>query len=416
MTIDALRSPDSTPDWLAALLARGQAPERSFDPALVAAEGRDVTFDHDPASTRIRDEASSGQRTTYRGDTEVTAAAPGHTGDPVQVAYHADLPRAAATPEAMQALNPLDPATWPPGSRISLHGADQVGTPFETAFAQLAEANGLDAIDDVRLVMAKTTETKARPEAELRVMSGAAHVFDAPTVHGPGSQTLDRQDFSVHTLVQRDPDHPDQRAALSHLLVTGTLPDGTVGTRETVSPGSINALVTDVASGEVNDVTWTFDDQGRPLHAEGTLTWLPGSSSMRDTDTVENRAQSQFRVDNGLDGTEHTGHIFAYRFVHGHGPVNMFPQNGNFNTGAYARMEQEWADWLDAGMDVDISIALTPDGALRPDQVTVDYSVTDPVSGGLVYDPVVTVFDNAAGQLFDSISRRDMDAMIDDIG
>ena len=226
---------------------------------------------------------------------------------------------------------------------------------------------------------------------------------------------LDREDFSVHTLVQRDPGHPDQRAALNHLLVSGTLPDGTVGVVETVSPGSINALVSDVASGEVNDVTWSFDDQGRPLQAEGTLTWLPGSGSMRDTDSVENRAQSGFRVDNGLDRSEHTGHIFAYRFVHGHGAVNMFPQNGNFNTGAYARLEQEWADWLDAGMDVDIRVELAPAGALRPDQVVVEYSVTDPDSGKVVYDPSTTVFENAAGQVFDSLSRAEIGRLVAEI-
>lgn len=415
MSIDALRLPDRLPDWVSALVSALQGAAGRFDPAVVAAEGRGVAFEHDPASTRIVNESSAGQRTTWDASTEVAVVAAGDRGAPIRVSYHADLPRAVATPETMRALNPLDPSTWPPGTRVELAGGDHVGTPFEATFRSLADANGIESIDEVRLVLVKTTETKARPVAELRVMSGPAHVFDAPTAHGPGSPVLDREDFSVHTFVQRNPGDADQRAVLAHLLVSGTLPDGTVGVAETVSPGSINALVSDVASGEVNDVTWTFDERGRPLQAEGTLTWLPGSGSMRDTDSVENRAQSGFRVEHGLDRSEHTGHIFAYRFVHGHGAVNMFPQNGNFNTGAYARLEQEWADWLDAGMDVDIRIELAPAGALRPDQVVVEYSVTDPASGTVVYDPATTVFENAAGQVFDRLSRAEIGKLIADI-
>ncbi|WP_166815817.1 DNA/RNA non-specific endonuclease [Luteimonas yindakuii] len=419
MSIDASRDassfPGPLPDWLSGLAAMLQPPAARFGPDVLATQGRDVAFEHDPASTRISNETGAGQRSRWDASTEVSVAVAEQPGAPVRVHYQADMPRSAATPEAMRSINPLDPGSWPPGTRVELAGGDHAGTPFEATFRNLADANGVESIDDVRLVMVKTTETRARPVAELRVMSGPASVFAAPTAHGPGSPVLDREDFSVHTLVQRDPGHPDQRAALNHLLVSGTLPDGTVGVAETVSPGSINALVSDVASGEVNDVTWTFDDEGRPLHAEGTLTWLPGSGSMRDTDSVENRAQSGFRVDNGLDRSEHTGHIFAYRFVHGHGAVNMFPQNGNFNTGAYARLEQEWADWLDAGMDVDIRVELAPSGALRPDQVVVDYAVTDPASGSVVYDPATTVFENAAGQVFDSLSRAEIGRLIADI-
>ena len=417
MTIDAPRPEFSLPDWINSAVQRFQdlaAPAQRFDEAITSAEGQDMRFEHDPQTTRISEESSARQRTTYTGSTQVSVSVPGHESGPIDVDYHANLVRSSATPEAMQALNPLDPDTWPPGTTIELRGGDFTGTPLESTFQTLAEANGIESIDEVRLVIRKSTITKSTPEPELRIMSGPAHVFDAPFETGPGSPAPDREDFGIHTLVQRDPTQPDQRAALNHLLVTGTQPDGSIGVSETVTADTINGLITDVESGEVNDITWTFDGEGRPVQAEGTLTWTPGSSRYRDGDVTESTAQSDFRTDNNLGSDHHTGHIFAYRFVHGHGPVNMFPQQANFNTGPYARMEQEWADWLEHGMDIDITVELAPAGAQFPEQVTVDYSVTDPETGTVVYDPRITVFDNEPGQLFDRIAQRDMGGMIGD--
>ena len=75
-------------------------------------------------------------------------------------------------------------------------------------------------------------------------------------------------------------------------------------------------------------------------------------------------------------------------------------------------MEQEWADWLDHGMDIDIRVELAPAGAQFPEQVTVDYTVTDPETDAVVYDPRTIVFDNEAGQRFTGIRPDQMDDMI----
>lgn len=415
MTINAPRSDFSLSDWVHSALQRFRdtdAPTQDFGPQITGANGRDVAFEHDPASTRVSDESSAGQRTTWTGSTEVTVSTPGQDSGPIQVNYHANAIRAQATPEAMQALNPMDPDTWPPGTSVELRGGDFEGTPFQATFENLADINGIADISDVRLVITKSTITKATPTPELRIMSGPSHAFDAPFETGPGSPATSREDFGIHTLIQRDPTAPDQRAALNHLLVTGTQPDGTVGVSETVTSDTINGLITDVASGEVNDITWTFDGEGRPVHAEGTLTWTPGSGRHRAGDATETKAQGDFRTDNDLDSSHHTGHIFAYRFVHGHGPVNMFPQDGNFNTGAHARLENEWADWLGKDMEIEVSVELAPADMQRPDQVIVNYTVTDPETGTVVYDPRTTIFDNQAGQVFDRVSQRDMDDMI----
>ena len=63
MTIDASRLPGpSLPDWLSGLAARLQPPAGRFGADVLAAQGHDVGFEHDPASTRISNETSAGQR------------------------------------------------------------------------------------------------------------------------------------------------------------------------------------------------------------------------------------------------------------------------------------------------------------------------------------------------------------------
>src|SRR3546814_19402316 len=85
----------------------------------------------------------------------------------------------------------------------------------------------------------------------------------------------------------------------------------------------------------------------------------------------------------------------------------MFPQDGNFNVSAYKKLENEWADWIDTGMDVHITVELAPKQLDRPEQVRVAYEVTDPDDGRVVYDQRVT-FRNEAGQQFDRVPRADM--------
>ncbi|HST44206.1 MAG TPA: DNA/RNA non-specific endonuclease [Luteimonas sp.] len=364
-----------------------------------------MKVDTDPASTRTTGEATRSGRTTFTSSTEVRISTPDAPATRAEVAFQVDMPKDAATPAAMRAVNPFDPASIPPGTTVRLDGADYVGTPFEAGFREIA------AINDTRIEQLAITIGRTK-DGELRVASADAAVFDAPKVAGPASQPLDRDDFALHKVLFDDADAPGTVAAVNAFLTTGALPDGTVGVREEVAVGAVNATIADIASGEANEVMWTFDERGRPTGAEATLTWEP-SSADRDHDRIEANAQSQFRTDHGLAGTaDHTGHMLAYRFVAGHGSVNMFPQEGSFNTGTYARIEQEWSDWLAEGMDVRISIDLGPGGQQRPDTVAVDYEVIDPASGKVVYDPALTVFDNAAGQVYDTIRRNEMDDLI----
>lgn len=136
MTIDAPRPEFPLADWLQSAIQRFRdlAGPPGFDDAITSANGEGVDFEHDPATTRISDESSERQRTTYTGTTEVSVAAGGHGSGPIAVTYHANMVRSTATPEAMQAINPFDPGTWPPGTSVELRGGDFEGTPFQATF------------------------------------------------------------------------------------------------------------------------------------------------------------------------------------------------------------------------------------------------------------------------------------------
>jgi hypothetical protein len=386
------------------LSGAGGAP--ALDPGLLQAAPGDVRFELDPRSVEIEGEKAGQHNTTFSASGGMTVRGPDGADTEVPLRYEASLRNAEATPAAMRALNPFDPATIPPRTRIEVHGADYAGTALEPAFRALAEANALDSIDDLRLSLEMTEK------GQLRVMTGSEQLFDAPREGGPSSPALEREDFTRHTTMFADPAGAD-RAAYQHMLLTGEVPDGTVMLAEDVEPGEVRGTIAEAGSGEVNDVTWTLDADGRPTGAEAVLTWEP-SSRGRDSDRIEANAQSRFRTDNDMKGTpDDVGHVLAYRFVNGHGEVNMFPQFGLFNRGAYAKMEQEWSGWLANGMDVRIDIDLVRHDGPRPVEVHVDYEVIDPATGTVVYDPALIAFANAEGQSFDAIADTRMDDIID---
>ena len=151
-----------------------------------------------------------------------------------------------------------------------------------------------------------------------------------------------------------------------------------------------------------NTVTWTNDSEGRPIRAEADLSEV---FSGIDRSSAETRAQRE-SADRGIDGDQ-GGHVIGHRFVKDQGLKNLFPQNGNFNVSAYKTLENEWADWIDSGKDVHITVDLTPKNQDRPERVRVSYEVTDPADGRVVYDQRVT-FRNEAGQQFDRVPRADM--------
>jgi len=181
----------------------------------------------------------------------------------------------------------------------------------------------------------------------------------------------------------------DEYAALSTGKPTDTAPaNGTTQTTERIG---------------ANSVTWTNDSQGRPIHVEADLSEVFEGI---DRSSAETDAQRD-AADRGIEGDQ-GGHVIGHRFVKDQGLKNLFPQNGNFNVSAYKTLENEWADWIDSGKEVRITVDLTPANVDRPDKVRVSYEVVDPANGSVVYDQRVT-FRNEAGQTFDRVPRGDMD-------
>ncbi|MDN5782766.1 MAG: DNA/RNA non-specific endonuclease, partial [Luteimonas sp.] len=184
------------------------------------------------------------------------------------------------------------------------------------------------------------------------------------------------------------------RERITTALRDDTPADGT-------TPGADGVTTTTAHIGD-NTVTWTNDSEGRPIRAEADLGEV---FSGIDRSSAETRAQGE-SADRGIEGDQ-GGHVIGHRFVKDQGLKNLFPQNGNFNVSAYKKLENEWADWVDSGKDVHITVELTPVNQDRPDKVRVSYEVTDPADGRVVYDQRVT-FRNEAGQQFDRVPRADM--------
>lgn len=198
---------------------------------------------------------------------------------------------------------------------------------------------------------------------------------------------------------------PQVRDAYAALPREGELDTPTLPTSDGTE--EISAAIVNPDSGEINDARWTVDAQGRPVHAEGTLRTVFSKIERSDDETQAQRTAA----DRGIEGDQ-GGHVFGHRFVTDQGLKNLFPQNGNFNMGAYKTLENEWAAWVEKGMDVQISIDLTPRDADRPDRVRISYEVIDPADGSRVYDQLVS-FDNHAGQHYDRIDVGEMDDLID---
>lgn len=271
-----------------------------------------------------------------------------------------------ALPDAEAAIG-----TQAPPPRIDAHGIARLLRDCACAERPALARELVDALDDTAL---GALAAPGRREA-LQALDDA--LAEAPAMFEVAPQRERLAD------ALREADRSDDDPAPGHTTAAG----GTTTTTERI--------------GE-NTVTWTNDAQGRPLRAEADLTEV---FSGIERSSAETRAQRE-SADRGIDGDQ-GGHLIGHRFVKDQGLKNLFPQNGNFNTSAYKKLENEWADWIDAGMDVHITVELAPKQQDRPDRVRVAYEVVDPADGRVVYDQRVT-FRNEAGQQFERVPRADM--------
>lgn len=164
--------------------------------------------------------------------------------------------------------------------------------------------------------------------------------------------------------------------------------------------GHAAARAADTVGG--NTIEWTLDAAGRPTAVEATLTEVFPSAARS---SAERAAQADAAARGIADDVG--GHVIGHRFVLDQGSRNLIPQNGQFNNGAYRKMENEWAAWIDSGREVHVQIDLLPSGTARPDQLSVTYDVLDPASGDVVYSRDV-LFNNQAGESFERVPTADM--------
>ena len=163
------------------------------------------------------------------------------------------------------------------------------------------------------------------------------------------------------------------------------------------------AHVTEVAATTgKNTVKWTVDAEGHTIKAEAKLKEVFVKAPRG---SAERNAQAAAAAAGEADDVG--GHIIGHRFVKDQGPVNMFPQDVQFNNSAYKKLENEWADWVKKGKEVDVQVSFSGGTATRPERVNVRYVVTDPATGDVLYSRA-RPFKNEAGQTFDRVPAKDM--------
>lgn len=160
-----------------------------------------------------------------------------------------------------------------------------------------------------------------------------------------------------------------------------------------------------------NTVVWTVDTQGRLVSARASLSEV-FKGLERSADETAAQASTAAK---GIKG-DHGGHAVPHRFLGDQGEINMFPQNGvpdgalkNFNGSAFKTLENELADWVEAGGKVDYEVKFSdfdPKFPDRPNTVRIEYKVYND-KGVEVYRNRDR-FMNEAGQVFDRMSKSDI--------
>lgn len=128
---------------------------------------------------------------------------------------------------------------------------------------------------------------------------------------------------------------------------------------------------------------YELDELGRVKKVEGELKRNPAQGRNK-TAQLEAGGKDRRPTDEG-------GHYVGRRFDGPTDDFNHFAQDQNFNRSAYSRLEQEWDAALKSGKAVKVEITPHyPGTSLRPEKLTVHYSIN-----GQIQDPIV--FKNVPG-------------------
>ncbi len=161
-----------------------------------------------------------------------------------------------------------------------------------------------------------------------------------------------------------------------------------------------------------NSVKWVTDGEGRLISASAVLKEVfPGLTRSSDEVAAQGRAAA-----NGIPG-DHGGHAVPHRFVGDQGAINMFPQNGvaagsakNFNGSAFKTLENELADWVQAGGTVKYDVSFSNFAGKRAGTVGIEYKVFDKAGNEVFRNG--DMFKNEAGQVFERVSRAKIETIL----
>ncbi|GLS46838.1 DUF4781 domain-containing protein [Methylobacterium brachythecii] len=294
---------------------------------------------------------------------------------------------------------------------LTLEG--QVGRLFSGGREPPPGTIGWAARADITKVQERLRTRSAELDAPGLTPERRAEIEEANAVD---TRHLDALADEVSSLA-RDPD----RATIDAKNSKRKRVDGTARTGK-VSGYDIEAERAKLPVGETtrtvggNTVTYYVNEQHNPTQVDLTLTEIPPS---KKRSSAENKMTAAVGKSGGRPRTtreerDNGGHIAGFQFLHEQGLINQFPQNEDFNQRVFNEIDGEVRQWVEQGAEVHTRFTLgegdTPAtrvwGGKRPSRVTVEYEVTDPKTGDVIYKQPVTEFKNEAGQEFDGYGDR----------
>lgn len=121
---------------------------------------------------------------------------------------------------------------------------------------------------------------------------------------------------------------------------------------------------------EINGYSYTTDEQGRIVSAEGNLHIKQHEGRLAIKDSIEDIGKG-----NQQEGDDR-GHLIADQFDGSNGLENMIPQDSNVNRNDFKNFENELAKEVKEGKEVHISVEPVYEGdSRRPEAIVVTYSI-----------------------------------------
>lgn len=178
-------------------------------------------------------------------------------------------------------------------------------------------------------------------------------------------------------------------------------------TAQRVEPNAITPNTTIINGQGRNTAIIDIDPAtNRPRSVSATIMDDAGANPRGDNATEIGRL--------GNEG-DHGGHLIAHRFMGDVPDSGIVPQAGNLNTGAWKKMENEWADWINKyqpaegnHVEIDVNIDIDPPGAVRPNRFDVEYNVYEVDASGnrTRIHRNRTEFENQPSESFDRVYFR----------